>query len=135
MLFGDGRTQQTEALGGPDESVIPFAAWKSLSESLQLSRRELEIIQFVFADEKDGNIAGSLGISRHTVDTYVRRLYAKLEVSSRPQLILRVVAAYLNQEARSDAGLRSAALTQTGTDSPVRGGAFRTLADLSIGTG
>jgi DNA-binding CsgD family transcriptional regulator len=79
------------------ESVIPASAWLSLRESLQLSGRELEIIQLVFADEKDGNIAGNLGISRHTVDTYLRRLYAKLQVSSRPQLILKVVAVYLNQ--------------------------------------
>jgi DNA-binding CsgD family transcriptional regulator len=79
------------------ENVTPASAWLSLRESLQLSGRELEIIQLVFADEKDGNIAGSRGISRHTVDTYFRRLYAKLRVSSRPQLILKVVSVYLEQ--------------------------------------
>ncbi len=94
MLFRAGQVGQTDQVHGWKSSVIPTAAWKSLGESLRLSPREVEIIQFVFADEKDGNIAGSLGISRHTVDTYLRRLYAKLNVSSRPQLILRVIGEY-----------------------------------------
>jgi Bacterial regulatory proteins, luxR family len=46
-------------------------------------------------DEKEGNIASELGISRHTVNTYFQRLYSKLQVSSRPQLIVRVVTEYL----------------------------------------
>ena len=96
MYFGDLTAPRDEVSGGVEACVIPSNAWNSLRTSLQLSQREVEIIQLVFADEKDGNIAGSLGISRHTVDTYLRRLYAKLRVSSRPQLILRVVAEYLN---------------------------------------
>jgi DNA-binding CsgD family transcriptional regulator len=99
MLLGEGKAHQTRSGIGMEELVIPSDAWNALAELLQLSRREVQIIQLVFADEKEGNIAGSLGISRHTVDTYFRRLYAKLRVSSRPQLILRVVGAYLKREA------------------------------------
>ncbi len=73
---------------------IPNTAWQSLRESLRLSPREVEITQYVLAGEKGGNIAESLGISRHTVDTYLRRLYTKLDVSSRQQLILRVLGEY-----------------------------------------
>jgi Bacterial regulatory proteins, luxR family len=36
-----------------------------------------------------------LNISPHTVNTFLRRMYAKLEISSREQLILRVIAEYL----------------------------------------
>ena len=107
MLFGYCQVRQTGAEEGAEECVIPSDAWKSLGELLQVSPRELEIIQLVFADEKDGNIAGTLGISRHTVDTYFRRVYAKLRVSSRPQLILRVVGAYLNQDDRDTMPLRT----------------------------
>ncbi len=96
MHFAELTALQPGANKGAAACVIPSSAWNSLRISLQLSQREVEIVQLVFADEKDGNIAGSLGISRHTVDTYLRRLYAKLRVSSRPQLILRVVAEYLN---------------------------------------
>jgi DNA-binding CsgD family transcriptional regulator len=106
MLFGEIAVRHAEAIGGMEECVIPSDAWNSLRESLQLSRREVEIIQLVFADEKDGNIAGSLGISRHTVDTYLRRLYAKLQVSSRPQLILLIVAEYLNRYLSNKGGCK-----------------------------
>jgi ATP/maltotriose-dependent transcriptional regulator MalT len=103
MLLGEGKAHQAAAGRRMEELVIPSDAWDSLGELLQLSRREVQIIQLVFADEKEGNIAGSLGISRHTVDTYFRRLYAKLQVSSRPQLILRVVGAYLKRDSKSTA--------------------------------
>lgn len=35
-----------------------------------------------------------LGLSQRTVETYVRRLFTKLDVNSRPQ----IVAWYMNQE-------------------------------------
>lgn len=43
---------------------------------------ELQIVQGVFNDLKDGTIAGDLGISPHTVKTYFQRPYAKLRVGS-----------------------------------------------------
>jgi DNA-binding NarL/FixJ family response regulator len=55
----------------------------------------MQIVQGVFEDRKEESIAYELGISPHTVNTYFQRLYAKLRVSSRPQLILRVIAEYL----------------------------------------
>ena len=69
--------------------------WRLLQNTLGLSPRELQIVQSVFEDEKQEAIAWRLGISPGTVNTYMQRLYAKLEVKSRPQLIVRVIATYL----------------------------------------
>lgn len=74
--------------------MFPDRIWRELAASLRLSGREFEIVQGVFDDRKEMSIASLAGISPHTVNTYLQRLYRKLEVSSRPQLILRVVAEY-----------------------------------------
>ena len=78
-------------------SLLPASAWPYLSNTLRLSPREIQIVQGVFEDQKEESIAYELGISPHTVNTYFQRLYTKLHVSSRPQLILRVIAEYLAQ--------------------------------------
>src|ERR1700719_1112905 len=82
----------------PDKSgvsLFPLCAWPRLGMALRLSPREMQIVQGVFEDRKEESIAYELGISPHTVNTYFQRLYTKLRVSSRPQLILRVMAEYL----------------------------------------
>src|SRR5438093_9894197 len=76
-------------------SLLPMSAWSGIGMALRLSRRELQIVQGVFDDRKEESIAYELGISPHTVNTYFQRLYAKLRVCSRPQLIVRVMAEYL----------------------------------------
>jgi len=75
--------------------LLPDSAWLDLGSVLRLSPRELQIVRGVFEDRKEETIAFDLGISPHTVNTYFQRLYSKLGVSSRPQLILRVMAEYL----------------------------------------
>lgn len=70
--------------------------WEHLRRKLDLSGRQLEIVQCVFDDWVSGRIALELGISDHTVHTHVERLYRKLGVNSRCELIVRVVAECLN---------------------------------------
>jgi DNA-binding CsgD family transcriptional regulator len=70
--------------------------------ALRLSAREVQMVQGIFDDQKEANIAFTLAISPHTVNTYLQRLYAKLHVSSRPQLIVRVIAEYLTLSPQTD---------------------------------
>jgi DNA-binding CsgD family transcriptional regulator len=76
-------------------SLLPCDVWLQLRDSLRLSDRELQIVQGIFEDQKQESIAYSLGISPHSVNTYIQRIYAKLRIGSRPQLIVRVVSEYL----------------------------------------
>ena len=76
-------------------SLLSNDAWPRIRQALGLSLRELQVLQGVFQDDKEESIANDLGISRHTVNTYLRRLYSKLSVCSRSQLIVRVMAEYL----------------------------------------
>jgi DNA-binding CsgD family transcriptional regulator len=85
---------------GPPEApkrpaLLASGIWPNLAEQLRLSPREVQVVKGVFRDDKEQAIAADLGISPHTVSTYLQRIYAKLRVGSRPQLIVRVVAEYL----------------------------------------
>jgi DNA-binding CsgD family transcriptional regulator len=62
---------------------------------LRLSERELQFVRQVLEDRKEESIAYELGISPHTVNTYLQRLYAKLRVASRAQLIVRVLSEHI----------------------------------------
>jgi DNA-binding NarL/FixJ family response regulator len=91
----NGEAMRTIEESARGSRLLPSSAWEHLSETLRLSPREMQVVRAVFDDWKEESIARELGISRHTVNTYFRRLYSKLRVSSRPQLIVRIVAQYM----------------------------------------
>ena len=73
---------------------------------LGLSTREAEITQRVFDNFGEAAIARDLELAPSTVHTYVRRLYRKLDVNSRGELLILVFLAFLrNREANGDSGL------------------------------
>ena len=49
----------------------------------RLAPRELEVLEGLVEGKTVKQIAGDLSVSYHTVDTYLRRLYQKLDVQSR----------------------------------------------------
>jgi len=50
---------------------------------LYLSEREGEVLDLLAQGRAKKEIAGHLSLSKHTVDTYIRRVYSKLKVGSR----------------------------------------------------
>lgn len=52
-----------------------------------LSAREQEVLEFITKGFTFEEIAHLMSITRHTVQTFVRRIYAKLEVSSKTEAI------------------------------------------------
>ncbi len=76
-------------------AVLSDGQWRSIAASLSLSPRELQITQEIFDDEKEAAIALKLGLSTHTVHTYLERVYHKLNVASRCGLLLRVFSEHL----------------------------------------
>jgi DNA-binding CsgD family transcriptional regulator len=57
-----------------------------------LSRREREIARLLVAGYSGVNVAAIAGLSENTVRTYVRRLYQKLDVNNRADLVRRLMA-------------------------------------------
>jgi len=70
--------------------MLTAQAWDEVGEGLGLSKRQIQIIQAVFDDQTERAIGEALGISAHTVHTHLERLYHKLEIRDRAQLVLRV---------------------------------------------
>ena len=83
----------SEPIVSPGRRMFFPATWQSVGEALQLSPRELQITQAVFDDRAESTIAVDLGMSVHTVHTYLKRLYQKLGARSRVELVCIVVAA------------------------------------------
>jgi len=52
----------------------------------ELSHREHQVIQLIARGMTHGQIARRLGLSPHTVDTYIRRVRAKLELGNKADL-------------------------------------------------
>jgi len=86
-----------KAIQMPDSGSQMFAvkAWHAIAHSLDLSRRQMEILMGIFDDEKELVIAERLGISPHTVHTHIERIYQKLGVHSRLDLVRLTVAQFL----------------------------------------
>jgi DNA-binding NarL/FixJ family response regulator len=51
-----------------------------------LSKREEQVLQYIACGYTHGQVARRLGISPHTVDTYVKRIRAKLDVGNKAEL-------------------------------------------------
>ena len=60
-----------------------------------LSPREVEVLEWIATGKSNGVIAEILGISPHTVDTIVRRIFSKLEVNDRTTAAIRGLGAGL----------------------------------------
>ncbi len=72
-------------------SISP-EGWRGIAYAIGLSQREVEVLQCVVADQHEPDIAAALGLSRHTIRTYMKRIRAKLGASSRVRLAERVFA-------------------------------------------
>jgi len=88
---------KTQALRSPEDGsgVVAYQAWPLLARALRLSARELQIVQAVFDDRDAAVIAASLGITSEAVFRHLQRIYIKLRIGSRAELIARVAAEYL----------------------------------------
>ena len=77
------------------------AQWRVIADALDFSDRQLEIVRCVFDGLDEASISRELDISHPTVHTYLDRLYRKLAIKSRCELMVQVFLAYLS---RQDAG-------------------------------
>jgi DNA-binding NarL/FixJ family response regulator len=75
--------------------VLSDEQWHRLATALKLSSRQLQIVKCMFDDQIETGIGRELSISEHTVHTHIERLYRKLEVSSRSELLVRIFAEFL----------------------------------------
>jgi DNA-binding NarL/FixJ family response regulator len=66
--------------------------WSQLKQQLDLSPRQADIVRHVLHGASDKQIAGALDISLPTVRTHMARLFRKLDLNDRVELIVRIFA-------------------------------------------
>jgi DNA-binding CsgD family transcriptional regulator len=76
-------------------AMISDVAWREIARTLQLPGRELDIVRAMFDDGKETAVAAALGVAPRTVHTHVERLYRKLAVNDRLQLVLCIMREFL----------------------------------------
>ncbi len=76
------------------KKINPFTnkEWKILQEELLLSPRQTDIIKLMCNGYKNYAIAQSLGISIHTVRAHLKKLYMRLDVADRFELICLMIS-------------------------------------------
>ncbi len=70
-----------------DDKSLASAQPRSDKQRAALSAREKEVLEFITKGFTSDEIAALMSVSRHTVLTYVRRIYTKLKVNSRTEAI------------------------------------------------
>jgi DNA-binding NarL/FixJ family response regulator len=77
----------------PSISITTSTALDAAAAQYRLSAREREIARLLIDGYAALNVAAVLELSENTVRTYVRRLYKKLNVSNRADLVCRLLTA------------------------------------------
>ena len=72
-------------------AILSDHAWSEIAKALRITRREIQIIQGVFDNLTQQGIASRLKMNEHTAHTHLNRLFLKLTVTTRTELVLRVM--------------------------------------------
>lgn len=99
----DGIVQAIRAVHGGGSAMTPAIAFKVLErfrantpvpgqlEEAGLSDREKEVLTLLVKGHSYKMIAAELGISYHTVDSHIRKIYEKLHVSSGTEAVSKAI--------------------------------------------
>jgi len=82
------RNSRRKLLGA---SLLTEHAWHEIGRTLGITKRELQIVQGVFDNQHEADIAKRFKLSPHTIHMHLNRLFKKLAVTSRTELVLRIV--------------------------------------------
>lgn len=82
-------------------SPLTAAEWNYAVKTLGPSPQQAKIVELILRGLKDKQIAAELELGFSTVRTYLDRIFMRLEVADRVELVLRVFTTYVEQNRRS----------------------------------
>jgi DNA-binding NarL/FixJ family response regulator len=82
--------------GNPGEGLLSDADWAALALEYKLTCRELSVAVLIFEGKTRYQIARALHCAPGTVRVYIDRLFAKLDVTDRLGMALRLVRLHLS---------------------------------------
>lgn len=88
---------------GPGTDRHSDDEWRIIAERLDLTSRQIDILQAILAGRiKSQAIAHPLGIKSSSVDEQSDRMYTRLDIHSKVELVVRVLAELLNLRCGED---------------------------------
>jgi len=69
---------------------LPPEKWQQLMETIQLPPQQIRIVELILRNYCDKQIAVALGLKVPTVRTYLHRVFERLGVGDRLELVLRL---------------------------------------------
>ncbi len=88
-------TETNGRIGDFPSSYITDDQWWSIAESLGLTFRQLQVVKCVFDGLDELSVAHRLGVSSHTIHAHLCRVYKKISVKNRCELVVRIFLAHL----------------------------------------
>lgn len=70
-----------------EKGALPISTFKGLDDVLQLTETEMFIMERIVQGITYDKIALEIAVSRRSIDNYLRKIYVKLDVSTRAQAI------------------------------------------------
>ncbi|MBX3424269.1 MAG: helix-turn-helix transcriptional regulator [Pirellulales bacterium] len=83
----------------PPKLPCDAATWKRVAERLALSPQQKRIVELILCGKQDRDIAETLGLTVPTVRTYLTRVFARVGVTDRMDLVLQVFALAVEEAA------------------------------------
>lgn len=71
---------------------LPAKKWDEIALEMELSPRHRRIVELILRNRCDKQIVMEIGISQSTVRTHIGRIFQKLKVNDRLELVLLVFA-------------------------------------------
>jgi DNA-binding CsgD family transcriptional regulator len=68
-----------------------FSQFGRPTKDYDLSEREIEILNHLTTGQLKKEIAQALGLSIHTIDSHLRKIYIKLEVNTRSEAVAKAL--------------------------------------------
>lgn len=89
---GQARKDDTRQGRANPPLPLPAEAWADIARVLELAPQQTRIVELILRGKRDKQIATELGLSVPTVRTYLKRVFERVGVQDRVELILRVFA-------------------------------------------
>jgi DNA-binding NarL/FixJ family response regulator len=86
----------SKQVSAPVPFPLDVATWHEVVREMQLPRQQTKVIELILRRMSDRQIAATMGISVPTVRTYLGRVFIRIGVRDRMELVLRILT--LTQE-------------------------------------
>ena len=76
----------------PSDFPMDQEEWDFIVKASELSTQQIRVVELILAGKQNKEIAAAMKLSVHTIETYLKRIYARTHTDSRTSLAVHVLA-------------------------------------------